>query len=330
MKKVLMLGFGCMGRVHYDVWKRLRGVKVAGVFDKNPNALSDPPAKAYGYVEVSDGKPVPKSLRLFGDLDEALRETKPDIADCTLPTRFHVDTAIAAMKAGADVLCEKPMALDSAGCAKMIAASKKYGRKLMVAQCLRFAPEYAFAKKLVDSGKFGKTVAASFWRLTAPPKTPKGAKAWFFDEKLSGGIALDLNVHDTDIVRWIFGEPQSVKIDAHRRGKCVDHFIAKYGYKDAFVTSEASWAASPSFAFQFGYRIMFERATVVYDPWRKDALTVYPEKGAAYPAPVKTASPYAGEIKAFLAWTEGRIKSAPVCNCDIRKTISLITEGFNL
>ena len=52
-------------------------------------------------------------------------------------------------------------------------------------------------------------------KLNAEPLT-KGT--WFIDEKLSGGIALDLNVHDTDIVRWIFGEPQSVKIDAHRRG----------------------------------------------------------------------------------------------------------------
>ena len=330
MKKVLILGFGCMGRVHYDVWKNLKGVKVVGVCARNPNALKIPPAKAYGHVEVSDGKPIPKTLSLYTDLETALATAKPDIVDVTLPTCLHVDTTIAAMKAGADVLCEKPMALDAAGCAKMIAASKKYGRKLMIAQCLRFAPEYGFVKDLTVSKKFGAPVTASFWRLTAPPKARDGAKAWFFDEKLSGGLALDLNVHDTDVVRWIFGEPKAVKVDAHRRGKCVDHFTVSYSYKDVFVTSEASWAASPTFAFQFGYRVMFEKATVVYDPWRKDALTVYPERRAPYPAKIKAASPYANEIKAFLAWTEGRAKAAPVENADIKKTISLITEKFGI
>lgn len=330
MKKVLILGFGCMGRVHYDVWKKMKGVKVVGIVARNPNALKIPPAKAYGYVEVADGQPLPADLRLFGDLAAALETTRPDIVDVTLPTRLHVDAAVASMKAGADVLCEKPMALDRRGCDAMMAAARRTGRKLMVAQCLRFAPEYRYLRDLVVSKKYGDVVTAEFTRLTAPPRTPAGAKAWFFDERLSGGLALDLNVHDADVVRWLFGEPKKVSVEAHRRGAGVDHISVRYDYPGKFVTTVASWAASPSFAFQFGYRVFFENASVVYDPWRKVPLEVYPAKGEPFPARIRPASPYAEEIKAFHAWTLGRVKSAPVDNADIRKTVVLITEKFGL
>ena len=324
MKKVAILGFGSMGRLHYDVWKALKGVRVVAVCDKNPAGFKQP-ARAYGLVDVSSGDALPASVAVFTDIAPMLAEVKPDIVDVTLPTRFHADAAIAALEAGADVLCEKPMALDTKGCDRMMAAAKRTGRKLMIAQCLRFAPEYRLLKDLVTGGKYGPVVSANFTRLTAPPQTNDGRESWFFDETLSGGLALDLNIHDADVVRWLFGNPKGVTSRVHRRKTgSVDHLLVAYDYPNAVITTEASWAAAPSFAFQFGYRVMFAGATVVYDPWRKDPLFVYPVKGKPFAPKLKGGSPYAEEIRQFFAWANGRAKATPVENADIRASIALI------
>ena len=324
MKKVAILGFGSMGRLHYDVWKALKGVRVVAVCDKNPAGFRQP-ARAYGLVDVSSGAPLPDAVAVYTDTATMLAEVKPDVVDVTLPTRFHADATIAALEAGADVLCEKPMALDVKGCDRMMAAAARTGRKLMIAQCLRFAPEYRLLEELISSGRYGPVIAAAFARLTAPPRTNDGKESWFFDEKLSGGLALDLNIHDADVVRWLFGEPKGVTSRVHRRATgSVDHLLVTYDYANAVVTSEASWAAAPSFAFQFGYRVLFAEATVVYDPWRKEPLCVYPLKGKPFAPKLKGASAYAEEIRRFLAWVGGRATATPVENADIRASIALI------
>ena len=325
MKKVAILGFGSMGRLHYDVWKAMKGVRVAAVCDKNPAGFKQP-ARAYGLVDVSSGEALPPSVAIFTDIAPMLAEVKPDIVDITLPTRFHADAAIASLEAGADVICEKPMALDVKSCDRMIAAAKRTERKLMIAQCLRFAPEYRLLKDLVTRGKYGAVVSANFSRLTAPPQTNDGRESWFFDESLSGGLALDLNIHDADVVRWLFGDPKGVTSRVHRRKTgSVDHLLVTYDYPNAVVTTEASWAAAPSFAFQFGYRVLFEGATVVYDPWRKDPLFIYPVKGKPFAPKIKAQSAYAEEIRRFFKWVaQGDAAAAPVANADIRSSIALI------
>ena len=111
----------------------------------------------------------------------------------------------------------------------------------------------------------------------------------------------------------------------HRRKTgSVDHLLVTYDYPNVVVTTEASWAAAPSFAFQFGYRVMFEGATVVYDPWRKDPLFIYPVKGKPFAPKLKGASPYAEEIHRFFDWSRGRASKTPVENKDIRLSIALI------
>lgn len=324
MKKVAILGFGSMGRVHYDVWRKVRGAKVAAVCVRNPAHLTEH-ARAYGRVDVAAGVALAPDVAVYTDLAQLLAETKPDIVDVTLPTRFHEGATVAALNQGADVLCEKPMALDAKGADRMIAAARQTGRRLMIAQCLRFAPEYAYLKQCVEKRRFGNVVAANFTRLTAAPCTNAGGDSWFFDESLSGGLALDLNIHDADVVRWLFGSPRAVTCRAHRRaGGGVDHLLVDYAYPNAVVSAEASWAAAGSFAFQFGYRVIFENATVVYDPWRKDPLLVYPEKGNPFVPKLKPVNCYDEQIRRFFAWACGRTAAAPVANEDIRASVALV------
>jgi len=195
------------------------------------------------------------------------------------------------------------------------------------AKDLRFAPEYAYLKTLVDSGKYGAVAAASFSRLTPPPCAPGGGTSWFHDERNSGGLALDLNVHDTDIVRWLFGLPAAVTAKGHRRADgLLDHLAVDYAYPDKVVTAEASWAGTESFGFEFGFKVFFERATVVLDLRRPTPFMVYPAKGKAFAPKQRAEDCYQAEIDFFHRYAAGKVEASanPAPLDEIRDSIALI------
>ena len=80
MKKVAILGFGSMGRLHYDVWKAIKGVCVVAVCDKNPAGFKQP-ARAYGLVDVSSGDALSDSVAIYTDISPLLARTKMLLSD---------------------------------------------------------------------------------------------------------------------------------------------------------------------------------------------------------------------------------------------------------
>ena len=159
MKKlnVAIVGFGFMGRTHYGVWKRMRNARVVCVCDSN---LAQITAKAKGNLDVADNSALPPSVRVYDDLDRMLATERLEVIDITLPTPLHAPMAIKALARDINVLCEKPMAVDAKTCDRMVAAERRSKGKLMIAQCVRYWPEYRLLKGYVDSGKFGKVIAA--------------------------------------------------------------------------------------------------------------------------------------------------------------------------
>jgi len=300
VKRVAVVGFGFMGRMHYGQWKKVKGAKVVALCDKDTAQFKAPIqggnlAGADTSVDFGDAV-------IYDDFDRMLAEAKPDVISLTLPTPLHVPLTVKALKAGVSVLCEKPMALDAAACAKMIAAAKKApkGAKLMIAQCLRFWPCYVYLKKLVDSKKYGKVLAASFRRFSAPPGWGKG-KSWFSDESRSGGVALDLHIHDTDIVNFLFGMPKAVtSTAAYSKDGAMQYISTIYDVGGAAVTAEGSWCMTPTLGFEASYIVTFEKAVVVLDGKREKPLCVYPAKGEAFVPKLPEGDGYEYEIKWFM------------------------------
>ena len=135
---------------------------------------------------------------LYTDFDEMIANEELDYVDIALPTYLHSYYAIKALNAGKHVLCEKPMAINPTQCRMMIDAAKANGKKLMIAQCLRFWPAYETLKHYVDSGDFGKPVFCYFFRGGGWPKW--SYQDWLLDETRSGGCLLDQHVHDVDTI----------------------------------------------------------------------------------------------------------------------------------
>ena len=325
MRKIAIVGFGFMGRTHYGAWKKCRGAKVVAVCVTNPRHLA---TKVKGNIAgAADNSALPKSIRIFDNYEKLLAAGGFDIVDLTVPTHLHAPMAIAALKAGYHVLCEKPMALTVRDCDRMLAAAKAAKRQLLVAQCVRFTPEYAFVRELVKRGKYGKVVAADFTRYIAPPKWSAKGSNWFFDEKKSGGVLFDVHIHDLDYIAGTFGKPKPISAAFHRNAKGrVDHTTATFACKDALITTDSSFAPSASFVWEGSGRVFFEKATVYFGPFYKAPLTVYPEKGKPFSPKLSSKTGYEAEVAYFLGMVEGRKQEKVLTAQDARDSIALLLE----
>jgi len=311
MLRVGIVGFGFMGRMHYKCWSQRPDAQVVAICDSNPR-LQEDIQKSVGNIDgAAQGIDLSK-LRLFSTYDEMLAAKAVDVVSITLPTHLHPEFAIKALKAGLNVLCEKPMALDVAGCKRMIEAAKKARRTLQIGHCVRFWPEYAVAKEIIDSGQYGKIRSAMLQRLSSAPTW--SIDGWLADEKRSGGVVLDLHIHDTDYVQYLMGIPRAVRSFAVNvpRTKSALHVVTHYLYgDDRLITAEGGWGMMPSFGFEMSFNILLEKATLVYDCTRTPALRVCPVSGAAFTPQVPAGDGYARQIDHFVRTVRGE-KVPPV------------------
>jgi inositol 2-dehydrogenase len=131
---------------------------------------------------------------------------RPDIQAVVIatPTSTHREIIKAAAAAGKHIFTEKPLAQDLAGCDDAIAAveqaAKRTGIKFQVGFMRRFDPAYAMARKKIDEGLIGQPVM-----FKATSRDPRRTSLEFARRENSGGMILDMGVHDFDLARWLMG-----------------------------------------------------------------------------------------------------------------------------
>jgi predicted dehydrogenase len=305
MLKVGIVGFGFMGRMHFRHWKLVPGARIVAVCDANPNIREDT-KKAVGNIQGAEGEIDLTGLGLFRDLDEMIAKVKLDAISLTLPTYLHAECSEKALSHGVHVLCEKPMALTVEDCDRMVQAARRSGKILQIGHCVRFWPEYAKAKEIVDSGQYGRVVAAMFQRLGAPPGW--SVDNWFLDEKRSGGVALDLHIHDTDYVQYLFGMPRGVcSHGARAPGGPLIHVVTTYDYgEDRLIIAEGGWGMTTAFGFEMSFNLILEKATITYDLTRTPMFRVCPAVGEAFTPEVVDGDGYLREIEHFAKVVQGQ------------------------
>jgi predicted dehydrogenase len=302
--RIGIVGFGFMGKMHCLNWRKIAGTEVVAVQDVAIEEVKKR-LNAQGNIAGTAAAINLDRVQLFSDFDKMLAESKLDALSITAPTFLHADLTVRALKAGVHVLCEKPMALTLSECDQMTAAAKCAGKFLQIGHCIRFWPEYVWAKDAVVNQTYGKLRAASFRRLGSLPNW--NPDNWFADEQRSGGVALDLHCHDTDFAYSLLGVPRAVfsVMDDGRR-----HMQTQYVYDTgAAVSAEAGWAMMPTFGFEMSFNIMLERATLQYDSTRQPAFRVCPADGKPFTPDLLPGDGYSREIEHFAAAAGG--KSAP-------------------
>ena len=304
MIKVGIVGFSFMGRVHFKCYEKLENVKLAAICDVDENKFKIATGTA-GNIEGAEEPLDLTGIVLYTDFDKMLAETELDAVSIALPTYLHAEYTIKALEAGLDVLCEKPMALDTRQCDDMIVAAKRSEKILQIGHCIRFWPEYVKTKEIIDSGRYGKLKAATFQRLSGTPLWPQDN--WFLDSARSGGAILDLHIHDTDFVQYVFGIPKTVfSQGAKGPSGGYDYIITQYFYgDDRVITAEGTWMMAPGFGFEMSFNIILDKATIVFDITREPVFKVCPIEGEAFTPEVEQGDGYSVEIAHFLKAVAG-------------------------
>ena len=177
---------GGIGRVHARQYARMDGVELL-VHDQDPE-------RANALAEASGGTPV-------DSLEDLLKGS--DAIDVCLPTPLHRETALKAIAAGRAVMVEKPIARTFDEGREIVEAAESAGVPLMVGQVVRFFADFQRGHDLVKSGAVGTPAAA---RTRRGGRAPVGTGGWYGDIEQSGGVLLDLAIHDFDWLRWTLGE----------------------------------------------------------------------------------------------------------------------------
>ena len=301
--KVGLLGFGGIAKPHYRAYDQISAenpdIQLVAVCDIDPIQFET--AQEIN-IKTGQAKADLTGKRLYTNVYDMLENEELDMIDICLPTYLHAEYTIEMLKAGKHVMCEKPMAISSAACREMIDTANKVGKKLMIGQCLRFEPAYLCLKEFVDSGEFGKVNYAFFDRLSSIPKW--GYNKWFQSTRHSGGCALDLHIHDVDMIRFLFGEPDRVTAVAQDDIVKWQLINSRFSYKDIpVVAATGSWSSSPKTPFSMTYRVGFERAEVIFQGGK---VMVYPMNesvngGEPYEVEYVKKNRMAEEIKYFIS-----------------------------
>jgi myo-inositol 2-dehydrogenase/D-chiro-inositol 1-dehydrogenase len=177
--RIGVLGVGRIGRMHADLLSRqVPGATVAGVYDANPDAARAAEAPAYEAV-----------AELLADVDA--------VAICST-TETHADLIVTAARAGKAIFCEKPISLDLAEVDRALAAVDEAGVPFQIGFNRRFDPAHAAVREAVVRGDVGEPQLVRISSRDPEPPPMEYVRG-------SGGIFLDMTIHDFDMARFVTG-----------------------------------------------------------------------------------------------------------------------------
>jgi myo-inositol 2-dehydrogenase/D-chiro-inositol 1-dehydrogenase len=200
-----LVGFGAWGRQHASAIAGLPGLQLVAIACATQDSAE---AAALAYPQA----------RVTRDWRDILADPGVDTLDVVLPNHLHAEVAIAALRAGKDVLLEKPMATSAADCDALLAAERESGRLVSVGHELRQSAQWGRIKALLDEGAIGAplflniNLFRNFYR--------SGASGWRYDRARVGSWLLEEAVHYFDLALWYFachGDPRSIRAVGNQR-----------------------------------------------------------------------------------------------------------------
>lgn len=322
-----LIGCGSMGASHARQMAALPDLYLAAACDIDElKAL-----EAVAAVEPSAGRPAPRpytqvaALLAQGDIPAVLVAT---------PNFTHKEIVLQALAAGKDVFCEKPMALTVADCDEMIAAAERQGRKLMVGQVLRLMTVYATVRRMVAEGTIGTPrlvrVLRSGGRTTGKPGPFQAS--WRSKRELTGGILLEVHVHEFDLLRSLLGEVAEVTAMAenffHPERDYEDHVVVTLRFQNGGIgvlEAGGAHAIGSSEGVVSG-----EKGSIAYNASRNTVAYRLVEPGSetvAVPVERDAGHGIQSELSSFARWV--RLGEAPVVSAeDGRRAVQLAEAAY--
>ena len=287
--RVGIVGCGGMGGVHANKYAQMPGVQMSA-YDLDEGRLD----------AFCSSRNVTKASSMSEILDSC------DAVDICLPTPFHCDAAIASLQAGKPTLVEKPFARTVGECETMISVADESGALLVPAHVVRFFPEFKAANRLISRGDIGKPASVRLRRGGGAPRSE-----WFFDLDKSGGILLDLAVHEFDWLLWTIGpvvsvSSRSVRLGGRNEGREIvgDYALTTLSFANGCVAHVESTWMDPG-----GSRVTLEasgdKGLIEFDSRENPTLRVNTKTPALENNYIATDDPYFNQLKSFLAAAKG-------------------------
>jgi UDP-N-acetylglucosamine 3-dehydrogenase len=282
--RVGLVGAGFMGGVHLNAYAGIPEVEVVGVADAR--------------VEIAVAGAKIAGARPYASYEELVAEEDVEVVDVCLPTAFHRDLAVKAAGEGRHVIMEKPIARTMEDAQQILDAFSADGPRLFVGHVVRFFPEYVGIKQKIDAGDLG-TVGVV--RTSRRSPFLLGWNDWYADWRVSGGVLMDLVIHDFDYLRWTLGEVERVYARGMlgREYNRLDYVLATLRFQSGAIAHvEGQWGYPGP--FNYSIEVAGSHALLTVDSTEPASLQLIsggPEEG---PDLASGKSPYEKELEHFI------------------------------
>ncbi|NQT18410.1 MAG: Gfo/Idh/MocA family oxidoreductase [Planctomycetes bacterium] len=197
-----MIGVGQIAQAHLKTYSKIEGADVVAAADINTERLENS-AEEYGIPHT------------YTDFREMLKRDDIQAVDVCLHNNFHMPMTVAALEAGKDVYCEKPMAGAYTDAEHMLEVARNLGRKLAIQLGTLFGPATRVAKTLIGENQLGKVYHArstGYRRLGRPYVDGYGAQAFVSREIAAGGALYDMGVYHIAQILYLLDNPTPKRI----------------------------------------------------------------------------------------------------------------------
>ena len=290
LSRVGLIGAGGIARSHVPAWLAM-GAELTVYSTLGAEEL----ANQFGHCTV------------VSSLDELLASC--DVVDIVTPTPTHREYAELALHAGKDVVCEKPLGRNAADAQAIVDLAAQLGRQVYPGHVVRFFPEYAAMREAVVNETIGTPAIARFTRTGSFPAWAD----WFADDAQSGGVVLDLMIHDLDIARWVMGEVVAVYATASRdrtaEGAEVSVAEATLTHASGAISYVRGVWGPPGTTFWTSFNVAGDQGVLRFDTREEKSFRLDAAKSAAAGAMLPdlgfVESPYLTELREFATAFEG-------------------------
>ncbi|MEA2012979.1 MAG: Gfo/Idh/MocA family oxidoreductase [Verrucomicrobiota bacterium] len=251
MKNIAIIGFGFMGVVHAKNVIESSTLNLCGIIDNREGDIFAGLKSTGNAGELNLPLEKLKTVPVYKNLQTCVNEKQLDAVIICVPFFLHYKIAQQALELELDVLLEKPFCPDLKECAELIKLAKAKECILMVAHCIRFAPEWEFLAECIKDRRYGELQLISTSRMGGKPTWG----VWQDDKvkKTCGGSLMDLLIHDIDFINSSLGVPETINVNL----KCDEYWEialqyprnpAKISIKGGFLhrhsTFESTYAAT--------------------------------------------------------------------------------------
>lgn len=284
--KVGLVGAGFMGSTHLAAYAEMADVEVVGVADPNERSAASAASSA--------------GARPYPSYEAMVAAEDVEVVDACVPTAMHRDLALRVAEDGKHLFLEKPIARTLEDAGEIISAFDGSDGRLFVGHVVRFFPEYVGIKAMVEAGDLGEVGVV---RTSRRSPFLRGWMDWYADWRQSGGVLVDLVIHDFDFLRWCFGEVERVYARgvAGREYNRLDYALATLRFGGGQIAHvEGHWGYPAP--FEYAIEVAGSEGLLTVNSTEAPALRLLQGADVAdgSPATAVGKSPYRAELEHFV------------------------------